>query len=150
MLTVCGVAVAGRCRDERRWYDHWFVRVITYALCSVLDEACCGWDYGNFPQSVEQRCREVEAAYAASVTRLVRGVYSCHDALNAPLLLFPELVYVALVMVWSGEFRSWQAANSRGTHIIVAALPALLWWCILWNVVLLWKRNRIGSFKRCM
>ena len=37
-------------------------------------------------QSAEQRRREVEAADAASVARLVRGVYCCRVARNALLL----------------------------------------------------------------
>ena len=41
VLTVCGVAAAGRSRDERRWYDHCFVRLIKHVLCSGHDEACC-------------------------------------------------------------------------------------------------------------
>ena len=83
-LTVCGVAVADRSRDERRWYD---------TLLCLFDHACgvvqawrgLLWLWRCW-QSVEQRRREVEAADAASVARLVRGVCCCHFARNAPLL----------------------------------------------------------------
>ena len=37
-------------------------------------------------QSAEQRCREVEAADAASLARLVRGVCCCQVARSTPLL----------------------------------------------------------------
>ena len=39
-------------------------------------------------QSAEQRCREVEAADAASVARLVRGVCCCCIARNTPAIVF--------------------------------------------------------------
>ena len=76
-------AVADRSRDERRWYDHCFVRLIADMYCAAgmrgFAVAAALW------QSAEQRCREVEAADAAAVARLVRGVLCCRDPRNAPL-----------------------------------------------------------------
>ena len=56
-------------------------------------------------QSAEQRCREVEAADAASVARLVRGVRSLHVARSASSLrLYLSCAWCGgddvVVMVW--------------------------------------------------
>ena len=69
-------------------------------------------------QSAEQRCREVEAADAAAVARLVRGVLCCRDPRNAPLLcVCPDHVCVGVVvMVEPGGCGSWRAAKSRGAQ----------------------------------
>ena len=116
VVTVCGVAVADRSRDERRWYDHCFVRLIADMYCAAgmrgFAVAAALW------QSAEQRCREVEAADAAAVARLVRGVLCCRDPRNAPLLcVCPDHVCVGVVvMVEPGGCGSWRAAKSRGAQ----------------------------------
>ena len=82
-VCVAMLWLADRERDERRWYDHCFFRLIVHVLCSGLTTLVVAvplW------QSAEQRCREMEAADAASVARLVRGVCCCRVARNAPLL----------------------------------------------------------------
>ena len=53
-------------------------------------------------QSAEQCRREVEAADAASVARLVRGVCYCHAARNAPLLCLYRS-YVCWWWCWRGQ-----------------------------------------------
>ena len=80
-------AVAGRGRGERRWYDTLFCSfgracAMVRAWRGLLWPLCCR-------QAAEQVCREVEAADAASVARLVRGVCSSyHDPRNAMLPCF--------------------------------------------------------------
>ena len=77
-------------------------------------------------QSVDQRRREVEAADAASLSRLVRGV-GVVAALphNTPLLCF---VLIMFVLLWSGGCGAWRFANSRGAqlNLEVAGLLASL------------------------
>ena len=111
VLTVCAaLRVAGRGLDERRWYDHCSIREVVRVMWDRRDWVCCGC--GVVPQSAEQVCREVEAADAASVARLVRvdarntrGGYVCSVH-----------VYVGLVVAWSGGCGSWSAAKSSGAH----------------------------------
>ena len=97
------------------------------------DWVCCAC--GVVPQSAEQVYREVEAADAASVARLVRvdarntrGGYVCSVH-----------VYVGLVVAWSGGCGSWSAAKSSGAQppsiFVTWALPvASLWWCMMLDI----------------
>ena len=76
-------------------------------------------------QSAEQLCREVEVADAASMARLVRGVYCCGVAGNTPLVV----VMCTLVWCWRGQasaglgaLRSPAVGNSNFFVVVVASV----------------------------
>ena len=124
-----GVAVTGRSRDERRWYAHCFVRLIKHVLCRGHDKA--GFGGGVLWQSAEEVCREVEAADAASVARLVRGVSCCGDAAPGTrgCCVFTNHVYVVVVaLAWSGGCGAWRAAKSSGAYSTVSLCCCVVPW----------------------
>ena len=69
----------------------------------VLSNMCCAAGMSIFAvavalwQSAEQRCREMEAADAASVARLVRGVCCCHVC---PEHIIAVLLLVICMLLW--------------------------------------------------
>ena len=114
MLTVCGVAVAGRGRDERRWYDHCFVRLIAHVLFSQRDEACCGCGV------VGSRLGSGVARWRLLTRRAWHGWYvacCCLVVRNtlAPLLFLYQSESLVVVS-WSGGCGSCSAANACGAQ----------------------------------
>ena len=78
-------------------------------------------------QSAEQRRGEVEAADAASMARLVRGVYCCRAV--AVLVLAKCML---LLWRWRGQAGAGLGALRSPA---VRKLLALLCWCTFWDVL---------------
>ena len=91
---------------------------------TTLDVAVALW------QSAEKRCRELEAADAASVARLVRGVCCCGGTLERVVVVF-GLVMCMLLWWWHGQagagLRELRAPAVRNPSFSLVVVVVWLW-----------------------